>query len=217
VSDIFREVDEDLKRDSMDRLWKKYGSYVIGAATAFVAIAAAFIAWQEWSQRQSLEQGVRLVEAMTLVENDRTSEGLAAYGLLAQEGSGGFALLARLQEAALAAQEGDIQRATTVYQDIADDSGLDQFYRDLATLLSVLNRVDSGDAATMIQQLTPLSGIDNPLHYSARETMGMVELRGGNKAAARKIFTDLSEDLEAPGPLQARAAEMLEILGGKDG
>ena len=40
MSDIFREVDEDVRKDQSLAFWKKYGPYVIAAAVAIMTVTA---------------------------------------------------------------------------------------------------------------------------------------------------------------------------------
>jgi hypothetical protein len=54
MSDIFQEVEEDVRRERYEKLWKKYGNYIIALA---VLIVAGVAAWQ-WP-------GIRLRCAMT--------------------------------------------------------------------------------------------------------------------------------------------------------
>jgi hypothetical protein len=40
MSDIFREVDEDVRRDRFEQIWKQYGSLIVAAAMIMVAAVA---------------------------------------------------------------------------------------------------------------------------------------------------------------------------------
>ena len=40
MSDIFREIDEELRRDNFAKLWERYGQYLIGLAVLIVLITA---------------------------------------------------------------------------------------------------------------------------------------------------------------------------------
>ena len=41
VSDIFHEVDEEVRREQLKKLWDRYGNYVVAAAFLLVAAVAA--------------------------------------------------------------------------------------------------------------------------------------------------------------------------------
>jgi hypothetical protein len=46
VSDIFREIDEELRRDNFRKLWSRYGRYVIAAVVLVLVVAGAIVAWR---------------------------------------------------------------------------------------------------------------------------------------------------------------------------
>lgn len=64
MSDIFTEVDEDLRRDRALRLWKQYGNYLIGAAVVVAAATAGYVAWQDYSRKQAEAAAAQYVAAM---------------------------------------------------------------------------------------------------------------------------------------------------------
>ena len=43
MTDLFREVEEDLRREQFSKLWEKYGAWVIGLAVGIVVLTAAFV------------------------------------------------------------------------------------------------------------------------------------------------------------------------------
>ena len=47
VSDIFREIEDELRRDNLLQLWSRYGKYVIAVAVLAVVVAGAIVAWRD--------------------------------------------------------------------------------------------------------------------------------------------------------------------------
>ena len=85
MADIFKEVDEDLRRDQAAKVWKKYGAYVIGAAVALVLATAGFQAWRWWDVEQRSERSASYTAAVELLEQGTGEEAVAAFGSLAHE------------------------------------------------------------------------------------------------------------------------------------
>jgi hypothetical protein len=214
VADIFREVDEELRRERAEKLWKKYGSYVVGVAAGIVVATAAYVGWQEYTLRQRLADGQRYATALAQVRPGNEAAGADALALAAEETSSGYATLARLRAAALRAESGDVAQAVALYDALADDDDVDDVYRDLALLLSVMHQMQGGDSAALRDRLAPLTADDNPWRFSALEVSGFLAFRSGDGGRAREIFTRLADDAATPQGLRARAAEMLAILGG---
>jgi hypothetical protein len=213
MSDIFREVDEDLRRDRLEQLWKRYGAWIIAAALLIVGATAAFTAWREYQAYQARLEGVAYTEAVGLAQAGQQEQAIDALAGIADGADDGHGLLARFEAAALRAQEGDKAAAIAAYQAIADDGGIDQLYRDLATVLGALHAIGDGEAQPIIARLQPIASGDSPWRPTALEVTALAQLRAGDKAAALETYKRLADDLAAPPGLRGRAAEMVQALG----
>jgi hypothetical protein len=214
VSDIFREIEEDLHRDRYKKLWAKYGNVVIAAAVVLVVATGAWEAWKTYKLHRDEALGQRYAEALKLAQAGHATEAAAAFAKLAEEASAGYTALARLQEAALLAKAGNAEGAVAVYDRLAADSSVDQAYRDLATLLAVLHGIDKGDPAVLASRLEPLTAAASPWRHSALELSAILAERMGDKARAEQLYARLADDGTAPADIRARAAEMLAALKG---
>ena len=217
MADIFREVDEEIRRDNAAKLWAKYGRYVVAAAVAVVVGTAAIVGWQEYRLSQREEQGARLADALELAKKGNRAAAINSLGEFAGEAGAGYGMLARLHEAALRSRSGDLPGAIQIYESVAADDSAPQRYRDLAVVLMVLYQIDDGDPAQLLARLEPLTGANSAWRFSALELSAMLERRAGNDKAAREILKTVTDDPQAPPGIRARAAEMLVILGGAPG
>lgn len=209
---LLREIQEDLRRERLEKLWKRYGAFLIGATVAVVVLVAAYQAWKGWERSQREARSASFLAAETLADSDPAAAE-ASFAALADEGAGGFPMLAGFREAALLAEQGRAGEAAAAYEALA--AKVDQpLYRDLARLRWVTARFSADPAAavedaTLNDTLAELSGDTNPWRYSAREIHAGVALRKGDVAKARELFGKLQADVETPQGIRARAAEML--------
>ena len=210
---LFREVDEEVRRDRFEALWKRYGKFAVGGAGLVAAVAVAVVLWLQFQERQRIEAGDRFSAAVQLAASGELEQAAEEFAALAESADSGYRMLARLRQAALLVELGDNDDAITLYDELAADRGVDGVYRDLATLLSVTNQADDGDPGTLIERLDDLTRDGNPWRFSAKELTGVIAIRAGDNARARELFTDLSGDLDAPAGVRARAAELLAALG----
>jgi hypothetical protein len=213
VTEIFREVDEDLRHERYVKLWRRYGSYLIGAAVGVVLATAGQVSWREYHTSQQLARSDSFARAMVLAADGQTQAAAVAFADLAGEAGPGYATLARFNEAALRARQGDLAAAVAIYDELAD-SAVTKVFRDLAVVLAVAYSLDGGDPAELSERLAPVTAADNPWRYSALELTGLLARRAGDVERGREIFTGLSEDPAAPQGIRTRAGEMLHILGG---
>jgi hypothetical protein len=212
LSDIFQEVDEDLRRERALKLWQKYGNYIIGAAVLVVAATAGFVAWRDYDRKQAEAGAAQYIAAIDQVQAGQPSAA-PAIAHVAQEGRGGYAVLARMQEAALKARGGDAAGAAAIYRNVAADSGADRELRDAAALLATLVQADSSNLAEIERQVAAVATPNSPWRHIAWEIMALAAAKAGNLEQARSFYTRISDDPGAPAGLRARAAEMLQALG----
>jgi hypothetical protein len=214
LSEFIREVDEELRRENWEVIWKKYGKLLIAAALALVLGTAAVVGWREFDRSQRMKAGDHF--AAVIAEVESTKEPAQAAGILANyiaDAPDGYGMLARLREAKLRADAGERETAIGLYDALAGDSSVDPLFRDLAALYSIRMQIDGGDPATLNARLATLAADGNPWRYTARELQAVLALNSGDTPGARSIFTGLADDMNAPDSLRTRATEMLRALG----
>lgn len=213
MSDIFQEVDEDLRRERAQKLWQKYGSYVIGAAVLIVAGTAGFVAWRDYDRKQAEAGAAQYIAAVDQVRAGQESAA-SALSNVAREGGDGYAALARMQEAALKSRAGDTAAAAEIYRSVAADSGVEPELRDAAALLATLSVADASDAAAIERQVAAIATPTSPWRHLAWEIAALAAAKAGNMEQARSFYTRIADDAGAPAGVRGRAAEMLAALGG---
>lgn len=213
MAEIFQEVDEDVRRERYEKLWKKYGSYLIGAVLGIILATVAGVGWQKYQTSQREAEGKRFAAALALAREGRSAEAANAFMALAADAGAGYRVLARLQAAAALRAAGDVDGAVVAYDAVAADSGAGQALRDLAVLLAVQNLMDRAAPAELERRLEPLLAEGNSWRFSARELAALVALKSGDVTRAREGFAALADDPAAPAGVRARAAEMLAASG----
>jgi hypothetical protein len=213
VADIFQEVDEEVRKDKATELWNKYGNYVIAAAVLIVVATAAWVFWKDYRAEQRQEHGARFAAALELASQDKPAEAATAFRQLAENAGGGVATLAKLQEAAQRIADGDRVGAVGVYDSIAADSGAEDLYRQLATVLSALHQLDTAGVSEIEGKLRPLIDTFGPFTHFAKELLAYAKLKAGDSGGAKELFISLSDDATAPPGIRGRATEMVTALG----
>jgi hypothetical protein len=211
VSDIFREIDEELRRENLLKLWTRYGRYIIVAAVLLVLLAGGIVAWFDYQAKERRAQGARYSAALSLARQGKEAEAAKLFAQLAREG-GGYSVPGAFEEAELLARSGDRKGAIAAYDRLAASSGLDREFRDLALLLSIMHGLSDGDPKAAIERLAPLTGKDNPWRPSALDLTAAAKLKAGDRAGALEIYQQLADEPSVPRGLRARAAEMAAAL-----
>jgi hypothetical protein len=211
VSDIFREVDEEVRREQLKKLWDRYGNYVVVAAVLLVAAVAAWRAYMWWEARKAAETGAAFEAATALAEAGKRSEAEAAFAKIAADGTAGYRHLARMREAAELAQS-DAKAAITAYDQIAADRAVGPVLQDLAALRAAALLIDTGALEEAQRRLEPLAANDRTFRHTAREFLVLAAWRAGDTAAAKRWFDLIMTDAQTPATTRSRV-EMLMALG----
>jgi len=210
LADIFQEIDEDLRRDRMAKLWARYGKYAIGVAILIVAATAAGVVYKNWREQQYQAAGLKYAEAAFALRDGDKAKAVGGFEALAAQDKSGYGLLARVQAAALKAKGDDKAGGLAALNAIAADGSIDQAYRDLATVLAGLYSVDEAKPDEVIGRMKPLT--EGAWRYTALEVTALAQLKAGDKAAALKTYQGLADDLGAPASLRSRATEIVNGL-----
>jgi hypothetical protein len=216
VTDIFHEVDEEVRREQLKKLWERYGYYIIAGCVLIVAAIGGWRGYEWWETKKAAEAGVAFEQAVTLAESGKPQEAEAAFAKLATDGTAGYRVLARLREAAELAQS-DPKAAIKSYDDIAADRGAGEAIQDVAALRAGFLLVDSASYAEMRARLEPLTRADRPFRYGARELLTLSAWKHGDMSAARQWADMIITDPQTPAGARSRAELLSELIaaGGK--
>ncbi|MFP6743632.1 MAG: tetratricopeptide repeat protein [Alphaproteobacteria bacterium] len=217
MSDVFREVDEDVRRDQWLKLWQAYGYYAIAAMVAVVLAVAGGVGWKEHRLSQHQAESEQFAAASRSLAEGQAEVAARQFTVLADSAGDGYGSLARLREAEALAAAGDKTAAVAVLDRLAADSAVEPAIAQLASLMAAYQLMDHGSRDELERRLTPLMGADSPWRSSARELVGLIAFRAGETGAARQMFTDIVEDPVSPQAARSRAAGLLAILGSSSG
>ena len=215
MSDIFREVDEDVRAQEYMRLWKTYGVYVIAGLVAIVVGTAGSVAWRNYQTSKLRAEGDQYAAAVAEIQAGKYDEAAKALGKIGDEASKGYGVVARLQQADALLQAGKTDDAIKVYDAVAADSSYDKVFRDLAALSSIMQQMDTADPEKLLSRLDSINNEANPWRYSAQELLAALALRTNDTATAQNLFKALADDPAAPSAIRTRAREMLSAMGAK--
>ncbi|WP_161973712.1 tetratricopeptide repeat protein [Hwanghaeella grinnelliae] len=212
MSEIFREIDEELRQDKLKEQWAKYGRYVVVVAVLVVGGVGGYKGWQYYELQQREKAAAMYAEAIDLAGQKNLSEAAARLGQLADVGGTGYRIVGTLQQAALLVQAGDHQNAAVIYEKLAADTSIPEYYQELALILMAMQQADDADPQALIDRISPLAADGKPWRNTARELMASLYLRLNDTGAARKELAAVADDLDAPATARARAAELLQTL-----
>lgn len=210
VTDIFQEVEEDVRREELQKYWRRYGAYVVGLALLLVVAVGGTEAYRYFSGQKAKEHARAFIAAADALREDPKSA-VDAFAALAAKG-GGYGLLADFRLAQIKSQTGDAAGALAIYDKIAKETRADDPMHGLAIVKSGYLSLDSASLAGLEDRLLPLASGDGPWRHSALEILAFAALKAGDTAKARTRFDALAKDGTAPTGMVRRAHDMASAL-----
>lgn len=221
MTDIFDEVEEDLRAERLRQFGLRYGVVAVAAVLLVLGGIAGWEGWQAWQARRDRAVASLYLDAMNQADDAAGATQTPAYRAatagfagVASQAPAGYRTLARFQEAGLKAGAGDLAGASALWNDIAADKAVDPLLRDFATLLWAEHQIDTGDPAAITARLGPLMQATNPWHGLAQEAQALLDVRLGHLQPARVALRNLMRDITAPEGVRNRAEGLLARIGG---
>lgn len=210
LSDIFREVEEEVRRERFEQIWKQYGDYIIAGIALIVIAVAGFELWQRYEANQKLKASETFIAAQQLAIGGNFNQASAAFAVVAKDAPDGYAKMARLSQGGVLEVSGQRNEALMVFKSIAkDDDGL---IGDVARLRAGWILAVDGPRADMDSLLAPLTDPTSPWRFSAREIIAYADFHAGLNAKAQKEFQDVANDKDASQTLRRRCGAMATFL-----
>lgn len=215
MADIFHEVDEEVRREQLKKLWDRYSIYLIALAVLIVAGMAAWRGYEYWVAKQAAAAGAEFEAAIALNEEGKRAEAEAAFAKVAAQAPAGYRVLARMRAAGALAESKQAD-AVKAYDEISADVSLGAIWQDLAAVRAGLLLVDTAPLADMRRRLDPVAEPTRSFRHTARELLALSAWKNHDFAAARKYIDMIAGDAESPIGVRARA-DVLSALITADG
>jgi hypothetical protein len=207
LSDIFREVEEDVRKEKLEKFWKAYGDYIIALVALIILGIAGFELWQRYQANQRDKASIAFSAAQRITDPRRAAD---AFADLAKTAPNGYRLLSRLEQADGMLAAGQHETAVALYKEIAneDKGGIGA----VARMRAAWATVDTTSRADLQTLLAPLETASSAWKPMADEIFAYSDYRNHNLAKATQEFDALANDPATPGALKSRARAMAAFL-----
>jgi hypothetical protein len=213
LTDIFHEVEEDLRRDKLNQLWKRYGTLFLTVAVLAVAGTSGVVLWRQYEANKAAAAATAFSAAADKAIAGDLDGSLAAYEAIAAEGGEGYPVLALFREAELRLAKGDLQGTIAVYDRIGQ-SPADPRLKTLARVRAAYLVADIESPDVLKNRVADFLGADNPWRFSAREIHAWADYRAGRVAEAAEAYAALAADPGTPAGVKARAEKLSVYIKG---
>ena len=129
MSDIFREVDEALQQEKIEKLWAEYKTTIIAAIAILIIGTAVGTAYRSWDAGRDAKETAKLLTAM---QSDTPETALQEA---IKNTRSGHETLGALSKAGLLIEEGKTEEAVIIYKEIAENRSAPKDLRNLSRIL----------------------------------------------------------------------------------
>ena len=211
--EFIKEVDEDLKEEKRVKLWKKLLPYVLGFSFGIILITSSFVFWEAHTKKTNQNLGDDFTAAVDLANENDIDAALLALDRIVDKGSDGYATIAKMKKASLLIDKGKFDEGLSIYLDL-EKNAVDQSFRDIATILYVLNSMDKIDSEVLLRKIQPLEN-SKVWQSSALELKAFIYLKDKKNESAKEVFESILNLKSSPSSLSTRARNMIEYLKDK--
>lgn len=218
MNEIFREIEEDIRRDQMSKIWKKYGSWLLTIILAIILLTVILVWWRQQQENRQYERAIIYQNAQEIIAsgNPINAEDLL-LSLIKEEG--GYSMLARFELAALRVKSGKLETAINIYNGISEDQGVYYPYRQLsmikhALLLIEMPEINANDLSNMNKTLENSLKTSTPLALalSINEVQVLLHLKLGQILEAKQGIIRIIDNPNAPVNMRRRLTELLKTI-----
>lgn len=210
MNDVFQEVEQSLREESLAKAWKRWAPFVYGAV-ALAIIGVGVLEFMRFQREEAISKAAKMYDAgFVALEAGDLPTARARFAELAKNDTG-FAVLAGHM---LAGVERDTTNDPTAIEAhlkaaAAADKGV---MGDLAILKLGYLMADKSTRAELEATLKPLLDKGSQASLLARELVAAKALAEGDMDFARDTFEALNVDINAPQAMRQRVAQALATL-----
>tara|TARA_B100000989_G_scaffold250971_1_gene198892 strand:+ start:92 stop:736 length:645 start_codon:yes stop_codon:yes gene_type:complete len=211
--EFIREVNEELQEEKYAKIWRKIGPYVISLAIGIVLFTSGVVFWNNYTENKKQKLGDDFTAAVELIKEEDYDTALIALERITDKASDGYVTMAKMKKASILIQKKQILEGLEIYEDL-EKTAFDQSFKDMSTILFVLNAIDHKPSETLLNKIERLT-TNSSWQFSALELKGFILLKDKNFSESKKTFNSIIEMGNAPTTLASRASDMVDFLEGK--
>ncbi len=209
---LLREVDDELRREQLQKLWERYNTLIVTGAILIVAAVGGYKFLESRRVSAAQSAGADFSAALRLESDKKSDDAAKAFQAIADSGPKGYAALAKLHVAGEYVKAGKPAEALAAFESLAKDGSSDPLLKSYAQLQAASLRLGEADYTEVQNRLTPLAVDDGAFKTTARELLGVAAFKAGKFDEARKYLEPLLIDPAASRPIQERIKVIMAAI-----
>jgi hypothetical protein len=211
VTDIFEQVEEELRSDRYKRLARTWLPVVGGILVLALIAALGWWGWQSYESSRAAKASVAYERGIEALQTNDLAAAESAFAEAEREGNGAYKSMALAQRAGLALAANRVDEAIDLLDQSAKAIG-DPLLSDASAYKAALLVMDTGTYEDVEGRLTPLTREGRPFRAQALEALAMAQLQHGKSTEARATFVQLQLGQDVPDTVRQRAQAAIAMI-----
>ena len=211
MTDLFEEVEEQIRSDRYRTLAIKALPWVLAVLGAALIAGLAFWGWDHYRSQATNKASEQYAAALDAINSGDQAKAVQLWTEVSKSSAKGYKSLALMHLGGLQISDGKTAEAVKLFDEAAQ-AAPDEVIADMARLKSALAVLDTAPYAEVETRLTPLMQDGRPYRVQAREALAFAKLNAGNTTGARGDFVVISGMLDAPEGARGRAKAAIDLI-----
>ncbi len=204
MSDILRQVDEELRKDRLLNLWRRYRVYLIGGLILLIGSVLGYQLNKGINQSFYEDEVEKYISTSDLLDFNQTIENL---GKIENSNQLLISGIAQIKIATLLMENGKMQESKAKLLEIMNEGKVDTMLTDLAIYFYLMSSLNDMSMDEINKYLTSDKLEESAYKYLFKETIAIKNLLVGNTKTSKENFDELISDEDTPKDIVIRAAK----------
>ncbi|WP_375641936.1 MULTISPECIES: tetratricopeptide repeat protein [unclassified Bartonella] len=206
------EVNAEFRQEKALAFWRRYGFSIIGAVILFIFMIIAYQIYHHQQIKKAGYIGDAFVKSLDFADTRHFDKAIKQLETVKTSHFGGYPFLARLREASLLMEKGDMIKSVEIFDSVAADKKAPQILQKVAKIRAAYILVDTGTLADVEKRIKDMTSDTDPMRMSAREALGLAAYKADKMDEAVYYFKKISEEGALGSKITDRARMMLELI-----
>ena len=209
MSDILRQVDEDLRKERLSFLWRKYGLYLVLASIIAIVTVVGY-QFKVYSDKSNNE---KLVEIFINASNGQEIEQqIFLFNELTETKNTYLSGISEIKIANLQIENGNIEEGLFQLEKVISNNNYDPIINDLATYQLLMLKIDNLSEDELMNYLTNQKLNESEFRFLFKELLSIKKMFLGKNEESSIGFQELIDSSETPLDIKTRAKKFIEIV-----
>ncbi|MBD1141921.1 hypothetical protein IDH31_02060 [Pelagibacterales bacterium SAG-MED32] len=209
MSDILRQVDEELRQDRLLKIWRRYRVYLIGGLLLIIGSVLGYQVNKSVNQSFYEDEVEKYISTSDLVDFEQTIENL---GKIENSNQLLISGISKIKIATVLMENGRTQESKSKLLEIINDGRVDILVTDLAIYFYLMSNLNELPIDEMNTYLTNNKLENSSFKYLFKETLAIKYLLAGNINLSQEKFNQLINDQNTPRDIVIRATKFLDTI-----